>query len=68
MQGIGGTYQLFVAPRAGAWIETFAAVLLAGTVGSPLVQGRGLKLINAVLHVAFCLQLNLSATSCPHQT
>ena len=37
-------YNEYVAPRAGAWIETSIAVTLMSTALSPLAQGRGLKL------------------------
>ncbi len=35
-----------VAPHAGAWIETFIRPPLCLFFMSPLMQGRGLKLIN----------------------
>ena len=34
---------LMVAPRAGAWIETFSIILLFIRYLSPLARGRGLK-------------------------
>ncbi len=33
-----------VAPHAGAWIETFGAVVPMPTLPSPPMRGRGLKL------------------------
>ena len=35
---------LFVAPRAGAWIETALSDRVTMVIRSPLAQGRGLKL------------------------
>ena len=37
-------FNALVAPHAGAWIETHAATLTRQGHGSPLTQGRGLKL------------------------
>jgi len=38
----------WVAPRAGAWIETDGMVLYDSLTMSPLAQGRGLKLFDVV--------------------
>ena len=36
-------YNEYVAPRAGAWIETHALHTSVSVIASPLAQGRGLK-------------------------
>ena len=37
-----------VAPYAGAWIETWSSVTVLVAAASPLMQGRGLKLIRSI--------------------
>ena len=46
-QFISASYELTVAPHAGAWIETMTAEQRAELVRSPPTRGRGLKLFLA---------------------